>query len=141
MDKVSFLQLLLRLLGTTSLFATIFVAAPESWMRDIHAALGLGELPAEPIVGYLARSTSAFYAGLGGLLWTLSFDPERYRSVLTYLGSAITLFGMALFVIDWAEGLPLIWVVWEGTAVTTFGALILWLTRTGVEGRPGPPAR
>jgi len=130
MTPASRLQLLLRLFGTTSLAATIFVAAPESWMRDIHAALGLGVLPDEPIVGYLARSTSALYALTGGLFWTISFDPVRYRPVLSYLGSAVVLLGLSLFVVDWAEGLPTLWVFWEGPVVATFGILILRFNRS-----------
>lgn len=135
MTRTAWLQLLLRIFGTSSLFATVFVAAPESWMRDIHAALGLGTLPEEPIVGYLARSTSALYALLGGLFWTLSFDPVKYRPVLRYLGSAIVLFGISLFVFDWAEGLPPFWVFWEGPVVIMFGLLMLRLNRApGAEG-------
>ena len=123
------LQFILRLFGTSSLLATIFVAAPEAWMRDIHAALGMGELPAAPVVGYLARSTSALYAVLGGLFWTLSFDTIRYRSVLMYLGAALATFGLSLYVIDWREGMPWLWCVWEGTAVTGFGITIVLLAR------------
>jgi hypothetical protein len=128
---------LLRLFGTSSLLGTVFVAAPESWMRAIHAALGMGELPAEPVVGYLARSTSALYAILGGLFWVVSFDPERHRSVLRYLGVALPVFGLSLYVIDWAEGLPGLWRIWEGTAVLGFGLLIGWLARGLEEGRAG----
>ncbi len=73
----------------------------------------MGQLPDKPVVGYLARSTSALYAILGGLFWTVSFDLERHRLVLRYLGAAITLFGAALLVIDWSEGLPFLWKVWE----------------------------
>ena len=53
---------LLRIIGVSSLFAMIFVAAPHSWMRDIHQLAGLGVMPDTPVVWYLARSTSAFYA-------------------------------------------------------------------------------
>jgi hypothetical protein len=56
------------------LSAAFFVAAPYSWMNAIHQWLGLGVLPDAPVAGYLARSTSAFYAMLGGLLWVLLFD-------------------------------------------------------------------
>ena len=59
----------LRVLGTSSLTAVLFVFAPHSWMDGIHQWLGLGKLPESPVVGYLARSTSAFYAMLGGLFW------------------------------------------------------------------------
>ncbi|MFQ5631753.1 MAG: hypothetical protein ACE5I1_23520, partial [bacterium] len=100
------LKIILRIFGASSLFALIFVAAPYSWMDSIHSQLGMGALPAEPVVGYLARSTSAFYALLGGLFLLVSFDLARYRIVVNYLGVTITIFGIALLIIDWMEGMP-----------------------------------
>lgn len=123
------LTLLLRVIGGSSLLALIFVAAPESWMAAIHAGLDMGPLPTEPIVGYLARSTSAFYAITGGLLWVISTDLVRHRAVLLYLGWAITIFGVVLLVVDVLEGMPLSWTLWEGPFVGLFGVAILWLTR------------
>ena len=120
---------LLRVAGTIELFALIFIVAPESWMVSIHAWLGLGELPRDPIVGYLARSTSAFYAMLGGLLWVVSFDLTRHREVLIYLGWAQALFGVALLGIDTYEGLPMSWTLFEGPLVIPLGLATLWLAR------------
>ena len=127
-QATSTLKLLLRVIGSSSLLALIFVAAPESWMAAIHAELGLGPLPEAPIVGYLARSTSAFYAIEGGLFWVLSFNPVRYRPVLRYLGVITALFGVVLFTVDWLEGLPLSWTLWEGPFVGLFGLAVLWLS-------------
>ena len=129
------LKILLRLIGTSSLFALIFVVAPRSWMISIHAWLGMGQLPEAPVVGYLARSTSAFYALLGGLLWVVSFDLSRHRLVLIYLGATVAVFGVVLLVVDWLEGMPLSWTVWEGPFVTGFGLAVLFLMRAI---RPGP---
>jgi hypothetical protein len=123
-----FLQLFLRIVGTASLTAAFFVFVPDAWMDAIHQRLGLGDLPDAPVVSYLARSTSAFYALLGGLLWTTSFDLRRHRVVLCYLGVALILFGLALFGIDWQAGLPLWWIFWEGPIVCTFGIVISWLS-------------
>ena len=120
---------LLRVAGTIELFALIFIVAPESWMVSIHAWLGLGELPRDPIVGYLARSTSAFYAMLGGLMWVVSFDLTRHREVLIYLGWAQALFGVALLGIDTYEGLPMSWPLFEGPLVIPLGLATLWLAR------------
>ena len=89
----------------------------------------MGQLPDKPVVGYLARSTSAFYALLGGLFWIVSFDLGRHRLVLRYLGVAITLFGAALLIIDWSEGLPFLWKVWEGPFLMGFGLAIFFLSR------------
>lgn len=124
------LKLFLRLIGSAALLALIFVAAPHSWMDAIHAQMGMGQLPDAPVVGYLARSTSAFYALLGGLFWVVSFDLGRHRLVLIYLCVAITLFGGTLLVVDWWEGMPLFWKVWEGPFVMAFGLAVLFLSRS-----------
>lgn len=124
-----YLKLILRIFGTSSFFALIFVAAPYSWMDSIHALLGMGTLSNQPVVGYLARSTSAFYTILGGLFWVISFDLSRHKKILSYLGITITLFGVALLIIDWTEGMPLFWKVWEGPVIIAFGLLIFNLNR------------
>jgi hypothetical protein len=122
------LRLFLRIIGTAGLFAIIAVVMPSSWMNAIHKWLGMGELPAEPIVGYLARSTSAFYALLGGLFWLTSFDLHRHRLVLCYLGIVVVIFGAALFIIDLLEGMPLHWSLTEGPFNVGFGIVILVLS-------------
>jgi hypothetical protein len=126
------LKLILRLVGSWSLFALIFVVEPYAWMDSIHSALGMGRLPDESVVGYLARSTSAFYALLGGLFWVVSFDLRRHHQVVIYLGAAVSVFGVMLLAIDWWEGMPPLWTVWEGPFVIAFGFSILFLSR-GIE--------
>ena len=121
------LVLVLRMIGGVSLLAAIFVFVPYSWMNAIHQMLGMGELPSNPIVGYLARSTSAFYALLGGLLLVLSSDVRRHKIVLTYLGIAISLFGLTLLFVDWFEGLPWFWKIWEGPFVFLLGVVMFFL--------------
>ena len=122
-------KLVLRIIGSAALLALIAVVMPYSWMNAIHKWLGMGELPAEPIVGYLARSTSAFYTLLGGLMWVVSFDLHRYRPVLIYIGAAIIFFGTALFVVDLMEGMPLWWSMGEGPFNFIFGTVIFVLAR------------
>jgi len=119
-----FLRLFLRIIGTTALFALVAVVMPYSWMNAIHKWLGLGTLPTEPIVGYLARSTSAFYALFGGLMWVVSFDLHRHRIVLCYLGVAIIIFGAALIIIDLLAAMPLWWTLCEGPPNSAFGVVI-----------------
>jgi len=129
-----FLKFFLRVIGTTSLLAVIAVVMPYSWMNAIHQWLGMGQLPPEPVVGYLARSTSGFYALLGGLFWVASFDLNRHRIVLCYLGIVIVIFGAALFVVDLLEEMPLYWSLTEGPINIVFGIVILVLSyRMGVE--------
>ena len=121
------LQLLLRIVGAWLLLALVFVAAPRSWMRDIHDLLDLGEMPDAPIVWYLARSVSAFYAIMGGLYWVVSFDINNHRSVLRYLGWTTSVFGAALCAIDVQAAMPLVWTVTEGPITTMFGIAVLYL--------------
>ena len=121
------LQVLLRIVGTAGLMAIPFVMVPYSWMDAIHQGLGMGKLPDAPIVGYLARSASAFYAILGGLLWTVSFDLRRHRLVLGYIGVAVVLFGVAMLAVDFGQGMPIWWSLAEGPFNVAFGAVFLWL--------------
>ncbi len=123
------LVLFLRIMGSAALLAIGAVVMPYSWMDGVHRWLGMGRLPDEPIVGYLARSTSAFYAMLGGLAWVASFDLYRHRLILCYLGAATIVFGLALLIIDILEGMPQYWVVCEGPVDTALGVLILVLSR------------
>jgi hypothetical protein len=127
-------KLFLRIIGTAALLALVAVVIPYSWMNTIHQWLGLGRLPDQPVVGYLARSTSAFYAFFGGLLWLVSFDLRRHRPVLCYIGAATILFGITLFAVDLIEGLPLYWSLFEGPINTVFGVVILTYSyRMGTE--------
>ena len=122
------LKLLLRLGGGSMLFAMIFVVAPESWMVAIHEALDMGALPTTPVVGYLARSTSAFYAMFGGLFLLVSFDVMRHQAVLVYLSWVTTVLGVVLVGIDLFEGMPTSWTLSEGPLVILFGLALLWLS-------------
>jgi hypothetical protein len=125
-------RLFLRIIGTVALLAFVAVVMPYSWMNATHQWLGMGRLPPEPIVGYLARSTSAFYALLGGLFWMVSFDLHRHKVVLCYLGVAIVIFGATLLVVDLLEGMPLYWSLTEGPINIVFGIVVLVLGyRTG----------
>jgi hypothetical protein len=125
-----FLRLLLRIVGTASLLAVAGVVMPYAWMDAIHGWLGMGPLPSDAIVGYLARSTSAFYALLGGLLWVVSFDLQRHRLGLWYLGAAIIAFG------DLLEGMPLFWSLCEGPIDMAVGIVILWLSHRACSSMP-----
>ena len=126
---------LLRIIGVSSLFALIFVGAPHSWMRDIHQLAGLGVMPDTPVVWYLARSTSAFYAIVGGLFLLVARDLERHRPVVVYLGWSTTFLGAVLLIVDVGEGMPPSWTLWEGPFVIAFGIVMLYLVRS-VPNRP-----
>ena len=109
------------------LLALVFVVAPRAWMEEIHTWLGLGVFPDTPIVWYLARSTSAFYAMMGGLYWLASYDMGRQRRLLLFLGWWTVVLGVMLSGIDLWVGLPLSWTLSEGPVVILMGAAMLYL--------------
>lgn len=121
------LVFILRTVGTMSCLALVFVFAPYAWMNRLHALAGLGILPAEPVVGYLARSTSAFYAFLGVVKWLASMDIRRYRVLILTIAGFMVAFGAVFLFVDYNEGLGLIWAVVESGANLFFGLLLFWL--------------
>src|SRR5215472_19339881 len=127
-DKV--LVILFRyLLGIGSLFALVPVVMPFSWMVATHGWLGLGEMPTGPVVEYLARSLSAFYAIMGTLCLVLATDLERYRPLVRFLGVAFALMSVVLLGVDLAAGMPWWWSASEGPGGVVFGALLFVLAR------------
>lgn len=102
-DKV--LVILLRILGVPALFALVAVVMPTSWMAATHRWLGLGEMPTGPVVEYLARSLSAFYALVGALCLVVAADLERYRPLVRFLGVAFALMSVALLGVDLVAGM------------------------------------
>jgi hypothetical protein len=123
------LALLLRFVGVTASFALVAVFMPVSWMADTHRWLGLGEMPTAPVVEYLARSLSAFYALVGALCLVVAADLERYRPLVRFLGVAFTLMSVVLLGVDLAAGMPWWWSASEGPGGVVFGAVMFVLAR------------
>jgi hypothetical protein len=133
-DKL--LVILLRyVLGIPGLLALVAVFMPMSWMAAAHRRLGLGEMPDAPIVEYLARSLSAFYALLGALCLLAASDLERYRPLARCLGIALALLGLALLGVDIAADLPPWWIALEGPRGIGLGALVYFLARPTYRGK------
>ena len=102
-------------------------------MSAIHEYLGLGVLPDAPIVSYLARSLSAFYAIVGTITLFISLDIRRYRSFVK-LGAVIAIVtGFVLVGIDMTAGMPTSWIIGEGPPTTATGLVVLWLQRRIIE--------
>jgi hypothetical protein len=123
------LRLLLYGLGISSLFALVPVFMPFSWMLAIHRWLGLGEMPAAPVVEYLARSASVLYALYGALCLAVVVDLERYRPLVRFLGAMFILLSLILFGVDIVVGMPWWWTVWEGPGSAVLGVLMFLLAR------------
>jgi hypothetical protein len=126
-DRV--LVLLLRFVGVGALFALVAVFMPVSWMAATHRWLGLGEMPTAPVVEYLARSLSAFYAVTGALCLVLTTDLERYRPLVRFLGVAFALMSLVLLGVDLAAGMPWWWTAAEGPATVVVSAVLFVLAR------------
>jgi hypothetical protein len=124
------LTIFLRCLGAGSLFALVAVFMPFSWMVATHRWLGLGEMPTGPVVEYLARSVSAFYAFVGALCIVLAADLERYRPLVRFLGVTFALMSVVLLGVDLAAGMPWWWTASEGPGGAVFGALMFILARS-----------
>ncbi len=125
-DRV--LKLLLRLLGVTTLLAVGAVVMPMAWMAETHRRLGMDELPLTPLVEYLARTASAFYAFFGALCLLAAADLERYRPLVRFLGIALVVMGIVFLGVDLSAGMPWWWAVCEGLPVL-FGAAFVILAR------------
>jgi hypothetical protein len=121
---------LLRGLGLINFAAVVAVVAPGSWLAASHEILGLGSFPEAPIAGYLARSTSLWFASFGVLLWYLSLDVHRHASVIAFIGWAMSIQGLFMIGIDFNEGLPGWWIAAEGPTCLLLGTALIYLQRT-----------
>lgn len=123
---------LLRLFAVATLCALPAVFMPRSWMDYCHRLIGLGPLPEDVIVDYLARSLSALYAIIGGVIMICSFDVRRRASIITYLAAICIAGGAGVTALDLLLNLPWWWTASEGPATVGTGVVILVLqSRTG----------
>ena len=96
-------------------------------MNAIHRYLGMGELPDAPIVSYLARSLSAFYAAVSAIILFVSFDIRRHRSFVLLWAVVFIAIGFILLGFDLAAGMPTSWTLGEGPRAIVVGLIVLWL--------------
>jgi len=123
------LRVFLVLCGVLTLFALPAVFMPTEMMDSFHRDLGLGELPKVPIVDYLTRSLSAFYAAFGSLTLVLAWDLVRFRPLVVWWGATALVFGVLLIGIDLHAGMPLEWMLGEGPFLILAGCLVFALLR------------
>lgn len=123
------MALVLRVLGAVDLCALVAVLMPQAVMQQISLAIGAGDLPREPIVGYLARTASLMYALHGLVVLYVSGDVGRYAGLIRWLARLSVVHGLALICIDWLEGLPVWWQLVEGPVYALAGLTVLGLLR------------
>jgi len=121
------LVLLTRLVAVVLMAAFPAMFLPYDWMNAGHQFLGMGELPANPLTGYLTRSIAALYGFHGVLYLYLSFDVRRHLSVLRFVACMSLLFGIAMLAIDLYEGMPWFWTATEGPSIIVTYGLLVWL--------------
>lgn len=118
------LVVLLRVLGALSLSALGAVVIPHQWMNAIHRSIGLGDLPDLPVVEYLSRSLSLFYAWLAIVPFYAAGDVPRHLGLIRLFAASGLLVGVIQTAIDLAAPLPLWWTAAEGAFLFLyFGAL------------------
>lgn len=117
----------LRLSGAFVTLAFFAIVLPTEWMVSSHAALGMGELPRQPIIQYLTRSVAALYGFHGVLVLLVSTDPLRYLPIVRYIGVMNIAFGAIMTAIDLHAGMPLWWTAVEGPPIAGVGIVILLL--------------
>src|SRR5262249_30254362 len=111
------LIVVLRFGAAVLMLAAVAVVMPVSWMTATHDLFGQGPLPDMPIVQYLTRSVSAFYAYHGALMLVLSFDVRRYAGVIRFMAWGNVVFGALLLGLDLWCGMPWLWTLVEGPSV------------------------
>ena len=112
---------------------------PYTWMNAIHDYMGLGTMPDAPIVSYLARSLSAFYAVVATITLFIASDIRRFRSFVKLWSIIITVMGFVLLCIDVAAGMPASWTIGEGPPTIAIGLLVFWLQQcAGKPAHDGP---
>ena len=117
--------------GAVVTFAAFFtMLLPETSMAKTHRWLGLGDFPASPLVNYLTRSLSALYGFHGVLLFLVSRDVVRYRTIVVYLGVMNLVLGFMLVAVDLHAGLPWYWTAAEGPGLVILGPVLLYLVRS-----------
>ncbi len=120
---------LMRAIAAAAALAVVPVFMPHAWMHQCHRALGLGDLPEQPVIVYLTRSLSAMYVFHAGLLWLVAADVRRYAPLVAYLAVAFLGFGAVSLWIDWRAGLPWFWFALEGPFAIAIGLAMLVLRR------------
>ncbi len=132
MTSLRLLRFLLLMLGWAMVAAAVGMVMPWSWMTAGHQAIGLGELPAAPIVDYLIRSASALYVMHGLLCLFAARDLARRLDLAQLLGWLWLSFGVAVTIFELMAGLPWWWVVGEAIGTIGGGLAIVVLARRGL---------
>ncbi len=124
------LQLMLWMFGVSGLMAAVPAVMPRSWLAAAVAAAEPGT-PVLLLVEYLARSLSAMYCLIGGVMCLCARDPVRFRPMVRWLGWFSLVGGTAGFVQILLAPYPKNLIVWllvfDAGLIAVFGAAVLTL--------------
>ncbi len=101
--------------------AVFAVVMPRSWMDASSSLLKVDPMGDSPLAGYLARLASALYALHGSTLGIIAWYLPRSLFMVKPIGIATICFGLLMYWIDLAEGMPTYWSAVEGTALVLGG--------------------
>lgn len=127
MNTSKWLRVVLFLGGCTLTSAAVSVFFSPQYMAQIHAWLGLGDFPIQPITVYLAKSTSLLYAIHGLVLLFVSFKFKELHVSVPFLGWLHVVIGAAMIYVDVAAQMPVWWLAIEGPPVIGVGLLLVYL--------------
>ncbi|MCA9104540.1 MAG: hypothetical protein KDA83_03875 [Planctomycetales bacterium] len=123
------LRAILVIVGATLLCATVPVFFPVAWMQALHEWLGLGVMPTDPVVIYLARSTSLLYAMHGMIVLVTAIKFRELQCLVPWIIALHAALGLALIIVDWTAGMPTYWTLGEGPGILAGAVLCLALWR------------
>ena len=129
MNRERLLVWILRLAGALEILAFIAVVMPRSWMDTSHAWLGLGQMPAGPILMFMIRQASYTYGVHGLSLWLIASDVERFRPFVVFNAVAFLVAAPVFFLIDLISGMPWWWAVSDPVSCGLLGGALLLLSR------------
>lgn len=118
---------LLLTFGIIDLLAFVATAMPIETMAWIHQFWGMGEMPQDRIVGYLARMASALYGFHGAILLFITTDIQRYLPLIRFLAWASLVHAVLLLAIDLGQRMPIFWTLLEAPGFALTGILMLWM--------------
>ena len=130
------LRVLLWVFGVSGLMAVVPAVMPRSWLvaAVAHAEPGT---PVLLLVEYLARSLSALYCLLGGIMCLCAMDPLRHAPIIRWLGGFAALSGTAACILILLAPYQKNVVVWllafDAGLIALFGAAVL--TMQAMAGR------
>jgi hypothetical protein len=117
----------LRLVGAVEILAFGAVFMPRAWMEEMHAGMGLMEMPQGPVFDSVMRQVSFTYGVHGVALWLIARDVERYRPLVLLTMIGYLLAGPVFFAIDISNDMPWTWIAGNGGSCLLIGVLLLGL--------------